>query len=393
MELLLDCLPIELSDYLRRVYGDRLAEINEIYLQMGLLPKVILGTPNGNVREYLGEEPCTQSDVDLFQSFFESEARAACMATAKRRGIAQTLHRVSLITNPTRKPEPVIGVAVRVGRSLEGLLETMAGESFIHNLASAKRSLLLIGKPGVGKTTVLRQIARTLSEQSNLEVVVVDKTCEIAGDGDMPHSAIGQSRWMPVGVPGKQHEIMLEAVENQSPDVVIVDEISTLEEVRAARTIAQRGVMLIATVHGVTLPEVIHCRERGPLTGGVVSVTLSGREAERRHDKRKQVQKRSQEPVFHAALELHSRTKWIFHPLIKEASDSYFEGQPQNAEEFSPGRAASIVAIPADGIFEYHYHPPGQQFSNQNLNGASASNLSHEIETTHSKRKSRFKRK
>ena len=168
-----------------------------------------------------------------------------------------------------------------------------------------------------------------------------------------PHPCIGNSRWMPVGVVGKQHEIMREAVENQSPDVIIVDEISTHQEVHAARTIAQRGVMLIATVHGVTLPELIQCKERGILTGGVASVTLSGQEAERRFDKRKQVQKRAQEPVFSAAMELHSRSKWVYHPSIKEAADAYFEGDPCNAEEFSPGRSMSIAAIPGEGLFEY----------------------------------------
>ena len=402
MQLLLGCLPKELSEYLQREYTDRLCDINEIYLQLGLLPKVVLGTENdGNVREYLNEYPCMQDHIDLFAQFFgatsesqDGEPRAACMATAKRRGIAKTLHRVSLVTNPTKNPERVIGVAVRVGRSMDGLLETMAWGSFLPDLAKSRQSLLLIGKPGVGKTTVLRQIARTFSENSNLEVVVVDKTCEIAGDGDMPHPAIGQSRWMPVGIPGKQHEIMREAVENQSPDVIIVDEISTMAEVQAARTIAQRGVMLIATVHGATLPELINCKERGTLTGkflrnairikqrsmifcflfsisqillnnllyvfssfvplgGVTSVTLSGQEAERRFDKRKQVQKRAQEPVFHAALELHTRTKWIFHPSVKEAADAYFEGEPCNAQQLQPGCSVSIASIPGEGTFEY----------------------------------------
>ena len=72
---------------------------------------------------------------------------------------------------------------------------------------------------------------------------------------------------------------MREAVENQTPDVIIVDEISTPQEVEAARTISQRGVQLIATVHGRTLPEVIMCKERGSLLGGMASVTLSGNEA------------------------------------------------------------------------------------------------------------------
>jgi stage III sporulation protein SpoIIIAA len=356
MELLMDRLPRELSVYLQQAYHHRLEKINEIYLQLGLKPKVILSDASTGMtkREYLSHEPCTQGHIDLFANFFQADTDASCnMATAKRKGIAHTLHRVSLVTHPTRNPEKVIGVAVRVGRSLQGLLETMTWESFLLDLANKKQSLLLIGKPGVGKTTVLRQIARMLSEQDHLEVVVVDKTCEIAGDGDLPHPAIGQARWMPVGVPGKQHEIMREAVENQSPDVIIVDEISTPAEVQAARTIAQRGVMLIATVHGRTLPELINCKERGLLMGGVASVTLSGQEAERRFDKRKQVQKRAQEPVFSAALELHGRSKWIYHASIKDAADAYFEGEPCNAQELQPGRAIAVAAIPGEGEFEY----------------------------------------
>ena len=137
--------------------------------------------------------------------------------------------------------------------------------------------------------------------------------------------------------------------------MIIVDEISTPQEVQAARTIAQRGVMLIATVHGITLPELVQCKERGILTGGTTSVTLSGQEAERRFDKRKQVQKRAQEPVFSAALELHSRNRWVYHSSIKEAADAYFEGDPCNAEELRPGRSISIAAIPGEGLFEYCY--------------------------------------
>ena len=203
------------------------------------------------------------------------------------------------------------------------------------------------------KTTCLREIARILANDRTLNVVVVDKTCEIAGDGDSPHSAIGRARWMPVGRPNMQHQIMLEAVENQTPDVIIVDEISTPQEVEAARTIAQRGVQLIATVHGRTLPELIMCKERGNLVGGMASVTLSGHEAERRFDKRKQVQKRAREPIFTAALELHSRSRWIFHPNVKDAVDSYVEGEPSDAQMLTPGKAISVASIPGEGIFEY----------------------------------------
>lgn len=200
---------------------------------------------------------------------------------------------------------------------------------------------------------MLREIARILSEDRTLNVVVVDKTCEIAGDGNSPHSAVGKARWMPVGMPNKQHEIMREAVENQSPDVIIVDEISTPQEVQAAKTIAQRGVQLIATVHGQTLPEIIKCKERGSLVGGCATVTLSGQAAERRADKRKQVQKRAFEPVFNAALEFHERSKWLFHGNVKVAVDSYLEGEPSEALELVGGKALAVTAIPGEGVFDY----------------------------------------
>jgi hypothetical protein len=158
---------------------------------------------------------------------------------------------------------------------------------------------------------------------------------------------------MPVGAPNLQHIIMREAVENQSPDVIIVDEISTPLEVDAAKTIAQRGVQLIATVHGETLPEVIHCKERGSLLGGVATVTIAGREAERRHDKRKQVQTRNTQPVFNVALELHERNRWIFHSSVKQAVDAYFRPEFVDAMEMSPGMAVSVKALPMEGCFEY----------------------------------------
>lgn len=141
------------------------------------------------------------------------------------------------------------------------------------------------------KTTVLREMARILASDTSLNVVVVDKSCEIAGDGMQPHAAIGNARWMPVGVPDLQHMIMREAVENQAPDVVLVDDVSTPQEVEAAKAIARRGVQLIASVHGRTLPEIVLCRERGSLVGGCATVTLSGMEAERRFDKRTRVKK------------------------------------------------------------------------------------------------------
>ena len=245
---------------------------------------------------------------------------------------------------------------------------------FLYDLAYRNKSLLIIGKPGVGKTTALREIASILSQNKYLNTVVVDKTCEIAGDGLEPHPAIGRARWMPVGQANHQATIMREAVENQTPDCIIVDEISSRDEVGAAKTIAQRGVQLIATVHGTTLPEVLHCRERGDLLGGCSTVTLSGREADRRKDKRKEVLKRGKEPIFSAAIELHSRTRWIYHPVIKKAVDAYLEGESCGAEQLEPGRAIACTSIPADGCFEYStMHNPFQN-TNHNQNGMGQQN-------------------
>ena len=185
---------------------------------------------------------------------------------------------------------------------------------------------------------------------------------------------------MPVGRSNHQADIMREAVENQTPDCIIVDEISSKDEVGAAKTIAQRGVSLIATVHGTTLPEVLHCKDRGDLVGGCSTVTLSGAQAERRKDKRKQVLKRGKEPIFNAAIELHSRNRWIYHPSIKEAVDAYLDYETCDAQQFEPGRAIACKSIPADGCFEYSVNSnpfAGNNNQNQNAKKQQTNNQNH----------------
>lgn len=353
MQMLFSKLPQELSQHIQRLFPvEKLIHLNEIYLQLGQHPECIFADPQRGgktTRIEILDRPCTQAEIDIFGAFFNEES-----GMSKRRGISGTLHRVSLITKPSLKPEKVLGVTVRVGRAMQGLLQTMAGGlDFLLPLANRRQSLLLIGKPGVGKTTALREISYILSQDPSLRVVVVDKSLEIAGDGSEPHRAIGKARWMPVGVPRMQHEIMLEAVENQSPDVVIVDEISNEREVKAAQTIAQRGVMLIATVHGNTLPELIQDRERSALVGGCSTVTLSGREAERRSDKKKQVVKRSREPVFHKAIELRSQTAWVYHDDVANVVDGFLDKEDGSAILLEPGQATQIASLPEDGQFEY----------------------------------------
>lgn len=384
LDLLFSKLPQELSQHIYRLFpAAKLKQLNEIYLQLGQRPECIFADPqNGGhiTRVEILDRPCTHAEIEIFASFFERhDEQNKLMVLSKRRGISGTLHRVAVITKPSSNPMQVLGVTVRVGRAMQGLLQTMAGGlQFLRPLAQHRRSLLLIGKPGVGKTTALREIASILAEDPSLRVVVVDKTMEIAGDGDTPHPAIGKARWMPVGVPKMQHEIMLEAVENQSPDVIIVDEISNDVEVRAAQTIAQRGVMLIATVHGSTLVELVHDRERSALVGGCASVTLSDFEAERRSDKKKQVLKRSKEPVFQTVLELQSQTSWVYHDSVASVIDKYLDSQESSAVLLEPGRASKITCLPThDGKLIYcdRCHPgrfrcPEHNFSSEQNNSS-----------------------
>eukprot|EP01063_Lacrimia_lanifica_P005817 TRINITY_DN13512_c0_g1_i1.p1 TRINITY_DN13512_c0_g1~~TRINITY_DN13512_c0_g1_i1.p1 ORF type:complete len:455 (+),score=95.47 TRINITY_DN13512_c0_g1_i1:170-1534(+) len=330
----------------------RLEQLAELYIQRGRRPEAVFCDEQGNKqREFIVEGIITENDlrlfIDLFHERYDTEGPAK--ARPKRAGIDGTLHRLSVITHPSKPGAPVLGITARIGRVIYGLVECMA-PVLLHPRAA---SLLLIGRPGVGKTTVLRELARLLSDQVNLNVVVVDKSCEIAGDGLEPHKAIGSARWMPVGIPDHQASIMREAVENQSPDVVIVDEISTAEEVAAARTIAQRGVRLIASVHGVTLPDISNCKERGALVGGQHTVTVSGREADLRADKQKSVQKRLRDPVFLTAVELHERERWVYHPDVKGAMDFYFDHLPVECEELTPGRATRTRAVRVECGFDY----------------------------------------
>ena len=256
------------------------------------MPEAIFADDRGRKeRVKLAQGYCEVADLALFAEMFEAEENEG-QAISKRIGIAGTLHRISLITKAHPPPAKVIGIAARIGRVVGGVVKR-TGPTVLDLIISKHRSLLIVGKPGVGKTTVLREFAKLLSERSDLNVVVVDKTNEIAGDGIKPHPAIGDARWLPVGNPKMQASIMREAVENQSPDVIIVDEISTPEEVEAARTISQRGVVLIASIHASTLPELVNCKERGYLVGGQHTITLTDAAASQRSDKRKSVSKRS----------------------------------------------------------------------------------------------------
>ena len=234
-----------------------------------------------------------------------------------RAGIERTLHRISAIRNRTGA---IVGLTCRVGRAVFGTV------AMVRDLMDSGQSLLLMGRPGVGKTTALREIARVLADDLQKRVVVIDTSNEIAGDGDIPHPAIGRARRMQVARPEQQHQVMIEAVENHMPEVIVIDEIGTELEAQAARTIAERGVMLVATAHGNELANLVKNPTLSDLVGGIESVTLGDEEARRRRSQ-KTVLERAAEPTFPLAVEMHSRDRWLVHRDVARTVDLLLRGQ------------------------------------------------------------------
>ena len=250
-----------------------------------------------------------------------------------RAGIERTLHRISAIRNRTGD---VVGLTCRVGRAVFGTV------AMVRDLLDTGQSLLLMGRPGVGKTTALREIARVLADDLQRRVVVIDTSNEIAGDGDIPHPAIGRARRMQVARPELQHQVMIEAVENHMPEVIVIDEIGTELEAQAARTIAERGVMLVATAHGNELANLIRNPTLSDLVGGIQSVTLGDEEARRRRTQ-KTVLERAAEPTFPLAVEMHSRHRWLVHRDVAGTVDLLLRGQPTRPQVRELGADGRLV--------------------------------------------------
>ncbi|HQN61923.1 MAG TPA: R3H domain-containing nucleic acid-binding protein [Flexilinea sp.] len=231
-----------------------------------------------------------------------------------RAGMERTLHRISAIRNRKGK---IIGLTCRVGRAVFGTLE------IIQDFVDSGKSILILGKPGIGKTTMLREAARVLAEKKR--VVIVDTSNEIGGDGDVPHPAVGKARRLQVAKPALQHEVMIEAVENHNPEVIVIDEIGRELEAQAARTIAERGVQLIGTAHGRTLSNLLMNPTLSDLVGGIESVTLSDEEARRRGTQKTVLERRSP-PTFDVLVEIVERNKVVVYPDVAAAVDALVRG-------------------------------------------------------------------
>lgn len=264
----------------------------------------------------LNHKEITEQDIEYVAS------RIGSFGDDNRAGIERTLHRISAIRNRRGR---IVGLTCRVGRAVFGMMK------MIEDLIESGKSVLLLGRPGVGKTTMLREVARVLADDLNKRVIIVDTSNEIAGDGDIPHPAIGHARRMQVTTPSMQHAVMIEAVENHMPQVIVIDEIGTELEAQAARTIAERGVQLVATAHGNTLENLIQNPTLTDLIGGIQSVTLGDEEAKRRGTQ-KSILERMSPPTFDIVVEILDRDKVAIHPDVSEAVDAILRGQPLPTE-------------------------------------------------------------
>ncbi len=297
----------------KNIDKNSLEDIVELVLDLGRAPEVRFSS--GEIK-YLTDELITEDDINYVVERIED------FTLDNRSGVAGTLHRISAIRNRKNK---VIGLTARVGRVVTGTIKC------IEDIVKAGKSILFLGRPGVGKTTKLREISRMVADELNKRVIVVDTSNEIAGDGDVPHRAIGKARRMQVISPEKQKDIMIEAVENHTPQVIVVDEIGTEEEALAARTIAERGVMLIATAHGNMLENLIKNPTLSDLVGGVSSVTLGDEEAKRRATQ-KTILEREKQPTFDVVIEIVDRDTLAVYEDVATAVDYILRGWPIQPE-------------------------------------------------------------
>jgi stage III sporulation protein SpoIIIAA len=304
LDLLFHALPAHIEARLREI--NRRDELLEVVLDLGREPEARFP---GEVVS-LSASAVTREDIEYAVS------RVGAFSDDNRAGIERTLHRISAIRNRQGR---IVGLTCRIGRSVYGTVD------IIRDIVEMGKSILFLGRPGIGKTTKLREVARVLADESNKRVIVVDTSNEIAGDGDIPHPGIGRARRMQVPRPNLQHGVMIEAVENHMPEVIVIDEIGTEAEALAARTIAERGVQLIGTAHGNTFDNLLMNPTLSDLIGGIHAVTLSDEEAKRRGTQ-KTVLERKAPPTFDIVVEIVEINKLAVHHDVAEVVDRYLRG-------------------------------------------------------------------
>jgi stage III sporulation protein SpoIIIAA len=309
-EALLSVLPPHIFQGLRR--SERIGEVLEIVMDLGREPEA----------RFAGSDLILSSRPVSFEDIEYVITRIGAFGEDNRAGIERTLHRISAIRN---RAGLIVGLTLRFGRAIYGTI------AIIQDIVESGKSILLLGRPGVGKTTMLREVARVLADDFRKRVVIVDTSNEIGGDGDIPHPAIGRSRRMQVASPARQHAVMIEAVENHMPQVIVIDEIGTELEAQAARTIAERGVQLVGTAHGNELENLMQNPTLSDLIGGIQAVTLGDEEA-RRRGTQKTVLERMAPPTFDVVVEIQSWNHVVVHPDVAETVDSLLRGYPMEGE-------------------------------------------------------------
>lgn len=331
LEKLTEILPDRIRQH---ISYENMQDVIEIVLDIGRQPEI--RHSNGKI-EYIDVSNVDYDDISYITS------RVQEFTSDNRSGIPGTLHRISAIRNRQGK---IVGLTCRIGRVVTGTI------SCIRDICLQNKSILFLGRPGVGKTTKLREIARLMADDLAKRVVIVDTSNEIAGDGDTPHPAVGHARRMQVRQPEYQKDVMIEAVENHTPEVIVVDEIGTEPEAQAARTIAERGVMLIATAHGNSLESLIKNPTLSDLVGGIQSVTLGDDEAKRRSSQ-KTVLEREKQPTFDIVIEILDRNTLAVYKDTAEAVDYILRGWPIRPEirkvdkVYNFSTPASVEPVPA----------------------------------------------
>ena len=305
LDKLLETLPFFIKKNINQhIHKDK---IIEIVMDLGRRPEARFSTGP----EYLSQKIISWQDLEY------TTKRISKFNNENRAGIERTLHRISCIRN---RQFLITGLTCRIGRAIFGTI------SLARDLFESGHSILILGKPGVGKTTIIREIARVLSDEMEKRVIIIDTSNEIAGDSDIPHPGIGRARRMQVAQTNFQHQVMIEAVENHMPQVIIIDEIGTELEALAARTIAEKGVQLVGTTHGNCLENLIKNPPLVDLIGGIQYVTLSDDEAKRRKTQ-KSILERKGYPAFQIAIEINDQNSWIIHENVQESIDLLLRGQ------------------------------------------------------------------